>query len=842
MSRPMLGVLKNNLLKSRPSIDIPRLSGTRWTEPGVEALTQDLKYALRQLRQSPGFTAVVVATLMLGIGGTTAVFSVVQAVLLAPLPYQQPGQLVRLYQQAPGNPGTRRAGVSATHFKVLRDDATSFTELAALFARAEIGLDLAADGRARRLRAVQVTKDYFRTLRSQPLRGPGFGPDDEAGARRVVLSHALWRARFRGDQSVIGTTVHLSGEPYEIAGIAPEAFEDPIAGEVDAWLPYDLAGDNFPENYSLTILGRLRSGVSLEQGQAELDVLSQVMKQRWPGISASSIVAVPLKEDLVAPSRGLLHLLMIAVGLVLLVACVNVANLMLVRATGRVHEFAVRAALGAGRARLVRQLLVESVMVAGPGGLLGLAVVGLGAGVLQDLGRDALPRLSGVGFDPLVVVFATVATLATAILSGLVPALRAGSIAPGRALGSQSRSATGTRLHGRLRSGLAAAQLALALALLAGAGVLLASFHRLQQVSLGFRVERVMTFNLSLPTIRYDAARRAAFQEELAGRMETIPGATAAGGTSFLPAIGSRHTWPIAMDSGPLSGTSVKQPDQPEHRTVSGNFFAALEIPLLAGRTFDGRDDASSPGRAVVSASFARLAFPGMPFDSVIGQRIRVFGRHKREIIGVVGDVAIDAFGRSSGAVYSAHRQFADNRNWTLTQVVSTTVPPEQILDAVRAEIAALDPELAVYGAAPMTEVVGRGSSRQRFALVLMAAFAAVSLTLAVIGFYGVLAYTVRQRTTEIGIRIALGATAAQVRALILRQAALVLAAGLAAGLGGALVLGRWLSSLLFQVSPWDARILFATAVLMTIAGFVSAWLPARRASRIEARVAMHER
>jgi predicted permease len=809
--------------------DVHEMNGILW----AETLAQDLRFAIRQRRRSPGFSAVVVATLALGIGGTTAVFSVVEAVLLAPLPYQQPGQLVRLYQQAPGNPATRRAGVSATHFRTVRDSASSFTDLAALFVRAETGLDLFKDGQAQRLRAVQVTKEYFRALRSEPSPGSGFGPDDEIGTRRAVLSSALWRARFQGDRSVVGSVIQLSGEPYEIAGIAPPRFEDPIVGEVDVWLPYDLAGDTFEQNYSLTVVGRLRAGVGLDQAQAELEVLSQAMKQRWPDVTASSIVAIPLKEDLVAPSRGLVHLLMIAVGLVLLVACVNVANLMLVRATGRVQEFAVRAALGAGRVRLIRQLLVESLLLAGVGGLLGLAIARSGAGILKELGRDALPRLDDAGFAPIVVGFATVATLATAIASGVVPALRASSIDPNRALGQQSRSATGTRGQGRLRSALAAAQFALALVLLSGAGVLLVSFQRLQQVHLGFRVERVLTFDVSLPSIRYDAARRTVFQEELARRIEAIPGVTAAGSTSYLPALGTRHSWPVAMDTGPLAGTSVKQPDQPEHRTVSGRFFTALEIPLLAGRLFDERDDAVAAGRAVVSAKFARLAFPGMPFDQVVGQRIRVFGRHKREIIGVVGDVALDVYGTPAGSVYSAHRQFADNRNWALTQVVSTDLPPEQILDAVRAEIAVMDPELVMYRAAPMTEVVGRGSSRQRVALVLMAGFAAVSLTLAVIGFYGVLAFTVRQRSAEIGIRIALGATAAQVRALILRQAVRVLTAGLIAGLAGALVLGRWLSSLLFEVNPWDGRILFATAVLLTITGLASAWLPAHRASHL---------
>jgi putative ABC transport system permease protein len=808
----------------------------------LDALGQDLKYALRQLQRRRAFSAIVIATLGLGIGGTTAVFSLVQRVLLEPLPYQQPGQLVRLYQQAPGNPSTRRAGVSATHFVVLRDTASAFSELAALHSRAETGLDLFKDGQAQRLRGLHVTKEYFTTLRAEPFHGPGFGRDDEVGTRRVVLSSALWRTRFHGDLSIIGRKIQLSSEPYEVAGIAPPGFADAIVGDVDVWLPYDLAGDTFEQNYALTIIGRLREGVGVEQSQTELDVLSQAMKQRWPSVTASSIIAVPLKEDVVGTSRALVNLLLIAVGLVLVVACVNVANLVLVRTTGRLHELAVRAALGSGRMRLIRQLLVESLVLAALGGVLGLALARLGVAGLQALGRDALPRLDAVAFDPTVFAFAAIATLATAVASGTLPALHGSRVDPGRALGCESRSATGMRLHGRIRSGLAAAQLALALALLAGAGVLLASFHRLQQVPLGFRVERVLTFDVSLPRDRYDAPRRARFQEEVARRLEKIPGVTAAGGTSYLPTIGSRHAWPTAIDSGPLAGTQVKQPEQPEHRTVSGHFFDALEIPVLAGRTFDERDDASAPARAVVSASFARTAFPGVPFDRVIGQRFRVLIRHKREIIGVVGDVSLDVYGTSARAVYSAHRQFADNRIWALTQVVSTALPPEQIFAAVRAEVAAMDPEIVVYRAAPMAEVVGRGSSRQRFALVLMAAFAAVSLTLAAIGLYGVLAYAVRQRTAEIGIRIALGATARQVRGLILRQAALVVAGGLVAGLAGALILGRWLSSLLFQVSPWDARVLGATALLLTITGLVSAWLPARRASRLQASTAMQLR
>jgi putative ABC transport system permease protein len=798
-----------------------------------------VKYALRQLRRSPIFTAVVVATLALGIGGTTAMFSVVQAVLFAPLTYEEPGELVRLYQQEPENPSTRYY-LTGVHFKAVREHAASFEEIAALNTYSETGMDLVKDGQGQHLRVLEVTSDYFRTLRGGALLGAGFGIEDEGGSRRVVLSDGLWRTRFGGDPRIIGATVQLNAEPYEVAGVAPRGFEDPIVGGVDAWLPYDLAANTHEENYSLTAVGRLRNGVTVEQARAELAGLGVALKTRWPAARRSTIVAHPLQEDLVAPARGPLKLLLVAVGLVLLVACVNVANLVLVHATGRVHEFAVRSALGSGSRRLAGQLLLESVILAGLGGLLGLALAHYGIQVLRHLGRDAIPRLDGVGFNPWLLAFTAAVTAATAIGFGLVPALHLARVPASQALRQQSRSSTGTRVQARIRSGLAAAQLALALTLLVNAGVLLASFQRLRQVDLGFRVERILTFDVGVPTARYDAERRGAFQEQLARRLQTIPGVTAAGGTSRLPATGSYHPWVTRILTGPRAGTAISRGlgFNIQQRIVSGDFFTALEIPVLAGRTFDERDDASAPPRAVVSVNFARQAFPGLPFENVIGQRIAPLNR-EREIIGVVGDVTLDVFGAPALVVYQAHRQFADNRNWALSQVVATELPPEQIVAAVRAEVAALDPELVVHRAHPLTEVIGRGVSRERFAFVLMGVFAAVSLLLAALGLYGVLAYTVRQRTQEIGIRIALGATAGQVRALVLRQAVSVLMIGLVAGTAGALALGRWLSSLVFEVSPSDPRVFLATALLLTMTGLFSAWLPARRASRVEPRAAI---
>ena len=805
-------------------------------------MKQDLRYAVRYLGRSRGFAAVVVATLALGIGGTTAVFTLMHAVLLAPLPYPQPDQLVRIYQQESDDSTTRTGGMSARRFTALRGRVPSFAGVTGTRSDANTtGLDLYRDGQAQRLRSLHVTSDYFRTFRSAPFRGPGFGPEDESGARRIVLSDALWRARFNSDASVIGTTVQLSGVSYEIAGVASPGFTDPIAGDVDVWVPHNFRRER--DTSLRAVIGRTQPGADLERINADLAALVGPMADQSPDDgSANRLIAVALHDDVVAPSRNLLQLLLIAVGLVLLVACVNVANLSLVRATGRVHEFAVRAALGSGRSRLARQLLVESLVLASLGGAAGLALAALGVRALQRLGSDALPRLDSARFDPVVLLTTVAVTVATALAFGVMPALRLAQSDPNRALMQQPRSATGRRRQAGLRSGLAAVQLAFALALLAAAGVLSASFYQLMRVSPGFRTDRVLTFDINLPDARYrDAARRARFHEDFARRLAAIPGVSAAGGTSRLPSTGSINTWPVTIETGPLAGTRIQPFQQPEHRTVSGEFFNALNIPVLAGRAFDERDDADTPMRAVVSANLARIAFPGMPFESVIGQRIKVLVGGSREIIGVVGDVMVDPHGESTAGVYSHHRQLARNRNWALTQVVATNVAPESIVPAIRAVVAAMDPELVVYHVAPMAEIVGRGTSRERFALVLVGVFAGVSLTLAAIGLYGVLAYAVRQRTSEIGIRIALGATAAQIRRTVFRQAGFVLGAGLLAGTVGSLVLSRWLAALAFGISPSDPRVILAAAAILTTTGILAAWLPARRAARIDPRIAMQE-
>jgi predicted permease len=816
--------------------EVHEMNGIGW----IERLALDLRDALRQVRRNPGFAAVVALTLGLGIGGATAVFSVVEAVLLEPLPYQESGRLVRLYQQRPDRPDTRDV-VAATHFSFVREHSASFDDVAALAHYSEVGADLVTARGAERIRVLPVSSGYFETLRATLPLGRGFDREDEAPTRRVVLGDDLWRTHFRGDPAIVGTTIRLSAEAYEVAGVAPPGFVDPVAPDVAAWVPYRIATDTYEENNSLTMIGRLRNGISFERAQAELATLAAPMLARWPKAEKNAIVAVPLHEELVARARGPLQLVFAAVGLLLLIACVNVANLALVRATGRVHEFAVRSTLGSGRTRLARQLLIENLVLAGFGGVVGLGFAGAGIRVLQRLGRDAVPRLDEVGLDPTVLAFAVAATGATALAFGTIPVLRLAGAAPVQSLRQQSRSATGGRGLARLRGALAAAQVGLALPLLVGAAVLLASFARLQQVDLGFRVDRALALEVHLPTARYDAPRRVDFQEEFARRVEAIPGVTAAGGISRLPATGSFHPWNTHIRSGPLAGTPVdRKRFAMQQRIVSGQSFAALGIPVLAGRVFDARDTASEPMRAVVSANFARAAFPGLPLDSVTGQRIAAGGK-EMQIIGVVGDVALDVYGAPTMAVYRAHRQYADNRNWALTQVVAADRPPADLLAAIRGVVHDMDAELVVHRPTPMRDVVGRGASRERFALVLMGAFALVSLGLAVVGLYGVLSYAVSQRTPEIGIRMALGATAAQVRSLVMRQAAIVVGIGVVTGLAGALLLGRWLGALAFGIAPSDPAILAAMALLMAAVAAVAAWFPARRAARIEPRIAMQD-
>ena len=809
----------------------------RWVRV-LDDLGADARYAARTLVRRPGFSLAAVITLALGIGGTTAVFGVVRAVLLEPLPFARPGQLVRLYQYGTGGPSAT-GYVTPTHFAEFREHLASFQDLATLYTYGETGADLIVDGVAERIRVLRVSADYFSVLGRAPRVGRTFSRDEETAAPVAILSDRL-RRRLDARDSEIGGAIRLDGETRTVIGAMADDFEDPIVGRVDVWVPEELkesSGADQAGNHYLTVIGRLAPGATLERARQEMATLDRGLAEKYPEVAEDSrSLLVPLHEDLVGDARPTLLLLMGAVALVLLIACVNVANLLMVRSLGRTREMAVRAALGAARVRLVRQLLTESLMLSLVGGVAAIGVAMAGTRLLLALGRDALPRSSDVRVDAVVLGFTAAVALLTGIGFGIAPAMRLSRHAPAGAMRESSRGASAGRRYTRVRGALVAAQVAIALVLLMGAGVLAASVYRLGQVDLGVRTSEVLTFELNLPDGRYDAARRAALHREMTGRLSRLPGVASAAAVSRLPATGPYHGWGTRPLSGPLAGGEDSfEPAQ--QRIIEGDYFGALRIRPREGRLFDARDGAGSTPVAVVSELLAARLFPG---TSALGHRIRMGGQ-EREIIGVVPNVALDPEGQPAPQVYHLHSQFADNRNWALTYLVAATERAEPLGDAVRREVAAVDPQLVMHQPSTLDDALGRGRSRREFAFVLTAVFAGLALTLAVVGLYGVLAYAVRERTREFGIRIALGARPAQVATSVLRDGLRVTGLGLAAGLVGALASGRLLSSLVFETAPTDPAIVAGVAITLVVAAIAASLVPAYRALRVSPRDALAE-
>ncbi len=807
--------------------DVRDARGTRFLHDGQ----RDFAFALRTLARNPGFAIVAILTLAVGIGGTTAVFSAVDAVLLQPLPYQQPGQLVRLYYTDVRRK-VDRGVVTPVHFLDYRQSMSSFASIAAVFLYDETGADIGTGDDVRRIRVLPVSADYFDVVRVQPSIGRPFGRDEETGAPVVVLSHALWKERFGGRTSAVGQPLTMNGRSYAVAGVMPDGFVDPIAGSVDAWVPMDLGpGRNLDnvDNHYLSVIARLRPDATIARAQGELDRLSETLAARYPDARYAGARLDPLKEDIVGESSKPLQIMLGAVALVLVLICVNLANLLLVRGSDREREFALRSALGAERRRLVRQTLIESLTLALAGDLAGIVVAHFAMMAIVAIGAGSIPRLSALTLEPRLLVFSLVIASLSAVGFGLAPALRAAKTQPGDILREQSRSATSGGVQMRLRQWLVVSQVALAFVLLVGAGLLIASFQRIRQVPLGVRPEGVLTFELHLPDARYDSTARARFYETVAERIAALPGVASAGGVSKLPGTGDYNMWGTRAVTGPLANTErAGMPGQ--NRVVSGRYFEVVGIPLLDGRLFDERDDATVPRRVIVSRTVADRLFPGV---RAVGQRLTT-GGGDREIIGVVADVALDPQGRSGGYVYHPHRQFAADRNWSLIQVVRAAGSLEQLQGEVRRVIASLDPQLVMFKPMPLTDAIGRGEAQRVFTLRLLTTFAAVALGLAALGLFGVLSYGVRLRRREFGIRMALGANGGSIRRMVLREGMVVTAIGVTIGVLGAVALSRVLASLVFGISALDPRVLAGAAAFMTLVGALAAYLPAHRATSVE--------
>ncbi len=789
----------------------------------MAGVRQDLAYAVRSLGAAPKFAAAVILTLALGLGANTAVFGVLHAVVLTPLPYPAAEQLVRVYKFSRGE-DNYLPGPAARGF---RDQSTAI-DLAPVYTYAPEGADLTDRPEPERVASLRVGANYFRVLGVQPIVGQPFEHADErADAGVVVIRERLWREYFDGRPDVIGQSLSLNGVRQRIVAVLPDSFADPLVANVEVWSPLDLQtpARNQWGNHYVSMIGRIRPGVTLEQAQADVARIAALIEPNYRDPSHPSARVAPLQADTLGTARGLLWMLQGAVALLLTIACVNVAGLVLARGAARESELAVRAALGCSWWRLARQLVLESVLLSLAGGLLGL----LSARVLTGMLLTAAPEIAArttaaAGGAGTVFAFGFVAAVVSGLAVGLVPALQQAKPNLESVLRESGRGASGGRRHARFRQVLVVSQIALAAVLLVGAGLLLRSFQRLSHVDLGVRVENVLTFSVNLPVGRYgDAQRRADFHVAFQDRLNATAGIESAGAVSRLPVTGPYHIW----TNGRTDQPDVDVPA--EQRVVEGRAFEALGIQVLRGRTFD-RADGTAPRRIVINDRLARTLFPS---EDPIGRRLRVSGG-EAEIIGVVADVANAPRTPPPAIVYHLHRQFAENRNWALTTVVALNRPAAGLLDDIRRELRALDPALVLHQPRLLSEVVGRSIAQERFAMLALGLYALLAVVLAAVGLYGLLSYMVGTRQREIGIRLALGAQISSVRSLVIREGAVLAVAGVIVGLAAAVAATRALSSLLYSVSVRDPLTFGLVAAALLAIATIASWLPARTATRVD--------
>ena len=811
----------------------------------MDTLLQDLRFAARVLLKFPGFTTVAVLTLGLGIGGSTAIFSAVDGVLLRPLPFSEPERLVAVWTSQPKR-GANKGANSFPDFEDYRTQTDSFEDLAAFRGK---GYTLVEGGRAERLEGGRVSASFFPILRVPAGLGRTFtAEEDRPGAPRTALiAHGLWQRRFGASPTVLGQSLLLDGQPHTVIGVLPASFRFPLNIE-DAELFTTMALEdedsrNERGSHFLATIGRLKDGATLQTAEADLAALSARLERSYPESNQGRLaVALSLHEEIVSDVRVALFFLLGAVGLVLLLACANVANLLLARASARERELAVRGATGASRARLLRQLLTESLLLAAVGGALGVLLAFWGVDLFLALAPTDLPRLAEVGVDSRVLFFATLVSLLTGLVFGTVPAWRAARVDLVRGL-AEGGSAGASPAGRRLRSALVVAEVALSLVLLVGAGLLLRSLFAVLTVDPGFEKDGVVTLELSLPETQYDtSAKRAAFYRTLLERTSRLPGVSAVGAGMPLPMSGTQWVTVVRPEGRP-------EPPPPErlngeYKAVSPGYFPAMGIRLRRGRLFTERDVRGAPRVILVSDTFARRYYSD---EEPVGKRL-AFGVSLDdddedalwEIVGVVADVAhMGLDGEPRPAFYVPAWQ----QPWGyLSLVVRTPTTPAALSSAVRQEVLALDPDLPVYRVKTLAELVSASVAQRRFNALLIAAFAAIGLVLASVGIYGVLSISVTQKAREIGIRMALGADRGLVLRMIVGQALALVASGVALGLLGALLLSRTATTLLFRISATDPPTYSVVPAVLLLAALVATLIPARRALSVDpGRALRHE-
>jgi len=798
-------------------------------------LLQDLRFGARGLARSPGFAAVALATIALGVGANTAIFSVVDAVLLRPLPFPEPERLVAAFQTQPTQ-GISQNGVSYPNYADWRDQAKSFDALAAIRMH---DYTLTGQGDPTLLIAGTVTSNLFQILRTPPLLGRALAAsDDDPSAPPVaVLGERLWRSRFNADPAIVGKPILLDQQACTVVGVMPATFKTPPespAAELWLTLTHDpVFGDLSARRggHYLRIVGLLKPGTPIARAEAELAAIQRTLAREYPKENEGwGARLLPLSESLVAGARTALLVLLAAVGLVFGIACVNVANLLLVRATARSREVAIRSALGAGRARLLRQFLAEGLVLALGGGALGLAAAVASLRALRAWLPPDLPRVGEIRLDGAVLLFALAISLVSAIVFGLVPAFQASSGDLSARLKAGAAGSGESGASKRLRSLLVVGETAISFVLLIGAGLLTRSFLRLQTVPLGFSPSGVLTAGMSLPRSQYSKPEEwLGFYTRLVERMKTEPGVEAAAAVLPLPLTGSGLNFAFTIEGRAAAAPGADL--TANYTALTPDYFRALGIPLKRGRLFTPSDAASAPRVCVVSDAFVRRHFPA---EDPLGKRI-VFGFKDpiaRTIVGVVGDVKRDGLGAPSQP--EMYVPFDQDPWWAAYLAVRTRGDPVALTAAVRRAVAALDPTLPISDIQPMAQFVTDSIQQPRFRTTLLGLFGVTALLLAILGIYGVIAYDVGRRAREIGIRLALGARNADVVRLVVGQGLVLTGAGLAAGAIAAALLTRFLSTLLFETRALDVAVYLSVAIVLLAAGLAACWIPARRALRLD--------
>jgi putative ABC transport system permease protein len=811
-----------------------------WSLNLIETLIQDLRYGARMLMKSPGFAFVAVLTLALGIGANTAIFSVVSAVLINPLPYREPDRVLQFWETNPLKNWTQEDGspVAPANFFDWQKQNQVFEDIAAYvyfnMKSGPDGLQMESDGEPERIRTLYVTGNIFSVLGVNAMIGHTLREEEtwEGRDRVVVLSYGLWQRRFDADPKIVGRKIMLNGLDREVVGVMPPDFYFP-SKEAEVWIPM---GWNYAEiakergRHFLIAIGRLKPGVTLGQARAEMTAIASRLEQQYPDTNTKMGVGLDSFKDRIVSNVQLpLIMFLVAVAFVLLIACANVVNLLLSRSATRSREVAIRSALGAGRGRIVRQLLTESLLLAITGGAIGLLLAGWLKDMLAAFSPGDIPRLDEVRLDWRVLGFTMGITLLTTFLTCLAPALQSSkpdltsSLKEGGQKGYVGQG-------GRMRGALVIAEIALALVLVAGAGLMIRSLSLLRQVDPGFDPNNVLSLSVSLPESKYDGARAQAFFEQAEQRIRRLPGVIAVGST-IVPALKGVGWASSAMIEGRPPEDEVSEV---RHKVITPDYFRAMGIKLLRGRFFNESDNEKSQPVIIINDTFARCHFPG---EDPIGKRVKFVKAPWRMIIGVVNDEKQDGLGVK--VANEAYRPLLQGAQSDMTFMVRTATDPQSLVGAIREEIRALDRSLPLYDIKTMRVAIYESLARERFITLLLIVFAALALALASVGVYSVMSYSVTQRTREIGVRIALGAQTGDVLKLVVAQGGKLAAAGVAIGLISAFALTRLMKALLFGVSATDPLTFVAVSLLLSIMALLACYIPARRATKVDPLVSL---